>query len=129
MAVFGQMFLNRGTYGDGRVLSPASVREMTRNQIPGISAQIIDEYFPEAFWGFGWCIEGNKKAPVYSGTLRSPKAFNHGGSGGVFLWVDPVYEIVGAYFSVFLRLRGGALRPEWAGDLYVNAVTAAIVDG
>ncbi len=39
MAIFGQMFLNRGSYGDARILSPASVREMTRNQIPGISAR------------------------------------------------------------------------------------------
>jgi hypothetical protein len=35
------------------------------------------------------------------------------------LWVDPVYEIVGVYFSVGLFERA---------DLFMNAVTAAVVD-
>jgi CubicO group peptidase (beta-lactamase class C family) len=38
LAVFGQMFLNGGSYGGVRILSPASIAEMTRNQIPGVSA-------------------------------------------------------------------------------------------
>ena len=63
MAIFGQMFLNRGSYGEVSILSPAAVAEMTRNQIPGISAQLRGEFFPEASWGFGWSIHGNKKAP------------------------------------------------------------------
>lgn len=46
LAIFGQMFLNRGSYGDVRILSPAAVAEMTRNQIPGISSQIPGEFFP-----------------------------------------------------------------------------------
>src|SRR5215470_17434571 len=53
MAIFGQMFLNRGRYGEVRMLSSAAVAEMTRNQIPGISAQERGEFFPEASWGFG----------------------------------------------------------------------------
>lgn len=119
MAIFGQMFLNHGSYGEARVLSPASVAEMTRNQIPGIGARFGDEFFPEASWGLGWGIRGNKK---YGGTLISPRTFDHGGSGGVFLWVDPVYEIVGLYFSV--SIQSG----KWNADLFVNAVTAAVID-
>src|SRR5215831_13800342 len=56
MAIFGQMFLNRGSYGEVRILSSAAVAEMTRNQIPGISAQFRGEFFPEASWGLGWSI-------------------------------------------------------------------------
>lgn len=138
MAIFGQMFLNRGTYGDARTLSPASVAEMTRDQIPGISAWYGDQFFPEASWGFGWSIRGNKKSLWYAETLQSPKAFCHSGAGGVFLWVDPVYETVGVYFSV--TSHGGIpadvvmperlfFQTEIAGcaDLLMNAVTAAIV--
>jgi len=119
MAIFEQMFLNSGVYGNARILSPASVDAMTRNQIPGISArwESEDEFFPEASWGFCWNIQGNKKR---RGSLQSPKTLNKGGTGGVFLWIDPVYEIVGAYFSVMLI--------DNCGDLFMNAVTAAIVD-
>ncbi len=126
MAIFGQMFLNRGSYGEVSILSPAAVAEMTRNQIPGIGAQTPDECFPEASWGFGWGIHGNKKALRY-GSLHSPQAFSHHGGGGVFLWVDPVYEIVGVYFSVALE-RVDVRRSEECYDLFTNAVTAAVVD-
>jgi CubicO group peptidase (beta-lactamase class C family) len=119
MAVFGQMFLNRGTYGDARIVSPASVAEMTRNQIPGIGARYGSEFFPEASWGFGWNVHEGKKD---RGSLHSPKAFCHVGAGGVFLWVDPVYEIVGMHFSVVVGWDRKCV------DLFMNAVTAAVVD-
>jgi CubicO group peptidase (beta-lactamase class C family) len=119
MAIFGQMFLNRGSYGDARVLSPASVAAMTRNQVPGIGARYGEEVFTEACWGFGWGIHGDKKV---FGTLQSPETLSHGGSGGVFMWVDPVCEMVGVYFSV--TIQGG----KWNVDLFMNAVTAAITE-
>ena len=128
IAIFGQMFLNRGIYGDTRILSPASVTEMTRNQVPGISAWLDDEeFFPEASWSLGWEIHGNRKAMYYDGTLKSPKAFAHGGAGGVYSWVDPVYDVVGAYFSVVLESIAYS-RPKWCADLFVDTVTAAVVD-
>lgn len=125
-AIFGQMFLNRGIYGDVRILSPASVYEMTRNQIPGISARWRDEIFPEAEWGLGWSIRGNKKVRYWGEILQSSKTFSHGGAGGVFLWVDPVQEIVGVYFSVVLELTSDE-RQKQCVDLFINAVTAAVV--
>jgi CubicO group peptidase (beta-lactamase class C family) len=127
MAIFGQLFLNRGRYGDVRILSPASVAEMTRDQIPGISAVYFDAVFPEASWGLGWEVHGNRKAMYYDGTLKSPAAFGHGGIGSVYMWVDPVYDIVGVYFSVTLELLD-TVRPIWCADLFQNAVTAAVVD-
>lgn len=137
-AIFGQMFLNHGTYGDARILSPASVAEMTRNQISGISARYGDQFFPEASWGFGWSTRENKNSVGYAETLQSQKAFSHSGAGGAFLWVDPVYEIVGVYFSVASRggIPVGVTAPEQFGDnemmarmdSFINAVTAAIVD-
>jgi CubicO group peptidase (beta-lactamase class C family) len=136
MAILGQMFLNRGRYGDARILSPATVAEMTRNQIPGIGGWLGDVYIPEPSWGLGWPVHGNGK---WAGSLYSQRTFEHGGAGGVYLWVDPVYEIVGVYLSV--ESEGGIpprLRlPEvsegifwkWRLDLFINAVTAAVVDG
>jgi CubicO group peptidase (beta-lactamase class C family) len=129
LAVFGQMFLNQGLYGDTRILSPVTVTEMTRNQIPGISSQFVDEYFLEAGTGFSWFIRENKKVVIYGETLQSAKTFVHSGAGGVALWVDPVYEIVGCYFSVDLGPITLAQAYRYGcADLFINAVTAAIVD-
>jgi CubicO group peptidase (beta-lactamase class C family) len=136
MAILGQMFLNRGCYGEARILSPATVAEMTRDQIPGIGGWLGDVFIPEPSWGLGWPVHGNGK---WAGSLYSQRTFEHGGAGGVYLWVDPVYEIVGVYLSV--ESEGGIpprLRlPEvsegifwkWRLDLFINAVTAAVVDG
>jgi CubicO group peptidase (beta-lactamase class C family) len=119
MAVFAQTFLDHGTCDDTVVLSPASVAEMTRNQIPGLTARFLDETFREASWGYGWSIRGAKHA-FFGGSLFSPAAFEHIGAGGVCLWADPTYDLVGAYFAADLR--------GWAGDRFINAATAAVVD-
>jgi CubicO group peptidase (beta-lactamase class C family) len=128
MARFGQMFLERGGSGAGRVLSPASVAQMTRNQIPGVSANFLHEHFPEASWGLGWSVEGDKRYPL-RGSLDSPATFGHAGSGGIFMWVDPAYDLVGVYLS---SLRNPHVDPEslsrWPTDLFMNAVTAAVLD-
>lgn len=97
VAVFAQMFLNGGEYNGNRILSPVSVREMTRNRIPGVPSEYRDEYFPEAYWGLGWSINGNK---LDGGDLFSPKAYSHWGAAGVFVAVDPVYDLVSVYFTV-----------------------------
>lgn len=123
-AIFGQMLLNQGVYGDTRLLSPASVRAMTHNQTPGIGASLNDEQFPQAHWGLGWSVNAPFKGPLYGEPMLSRSAFGHGGAGGVFIWVDPVFEIVAVYFSVlrdekYLATKGSA-------DLFINMVMASI---
>ena len=129
MAIFGQMLLNRGVYGDARILSPVTVDAMTRNQIPGISGQFVDEYFPEALTGFSWFIKGNKKVVLYGETLQSKNTFIHSGAGGIAFWVDPEQEIVGCYFSVDHGPITISENYKYSrSDLFINAVTAAIIE-
>lgn len=129
MAVFLQMFLNGGAYGDARVLSPASVRAMTRNQIPGLRASFFGEEFPEASWGLGWSVYGNKVQ--WNGALQSPDTFGHGGAGGIDCWADPRDQLLGVYFSAVLD-PPGAFTPDWAknwrNDVFADAATAAVLE-
>jgi CubicO group peptidase (beta-lactamase class C family) len=127
MAIFGQMFLNGGVYGEARILSPASVHAKTRNQIPGIGAHFRDEYFPEGDWGLGWSVHQNGKSRAYDEILQSQRSFCHGGAGGVFLWVDPVYDFVAVFFSVVLELLENE-RPKACTDLFINAVLSSIIE-
>jgi CubicO group peptidase (beta-lactamase class C family) len=126
LAVFGQMFLQRGTVGGMRVLGPASVATMTTNQIPGVGLQYDDEHFAEASWGLGWSVHGSREARR-GGSLYSARAFEHNGLGGTYMWVDPTYDLVGIYFSLLLRGAPG-LNADWCADLFSNVVTAAILD-
>jgi serine-type D-Ala-D-Ala carboxypeptidase len=127
MATFGQMFLNGGAYGGARVLSPASVAAMTRNQLPGIRSTFMAEVFPEAGWGLGWSIHGSKTG--FCGGLYSPEAFEHWGAGGTYCWVDPANEIVGVFFSVALYSPSDPqMFLKWRHDLFTDAVTAAVTE-
>jgi CubicO group peptidase (beta-lactamase class C family) len=136
MAIFGQMFLNGGAYGDVRILSKPAVAQMTRNQIPGISGRYMqvalgeEEFFPEASWGYGWCYNGDVK-DFEGESLCSPKSFQHIGWGGIYLWADPEYEIVGCIFGVDRRTidpQNVGFSCHWPQDMFQNAVTAAVED-
>ena len=133
MAVFGQMFLNQGCYGEARILSPVTVAAMTRNQIPGISARDLEQIFPEASWGLGWSINAEFKGEVWGEAMVSPSSYLHSGSTGVLLWIDPVRDLVGVYFSALMNFREVALptvgdRNNWCADLFMNMVTASSDD-
>ena len=139
LAVFCHMFLNRGSYRGARVLSPWSVAEMRRNQIPGVGSRWGDLVIREACWGLGWNVRGPKSMPAYAETLQSARAYSHGGGGGTFIWVDPAYDMVGVYLSVgtYPSLPAGVSDAEdWSyglgtlgqADLLINAVTAAVLE-
>jgi CubicO group peptidase (beta-lactamase class C family) len=125
MAIFGQMFLNEGRYGDTRILSRPTVSEMTRNQIPGIGTEFQGTWVPEASYGFGWMVHGTTKWKYYEGSLHSLGSFCHPGGSGTCLWVDPYHEIVCVYFSVALEFTE-KLELKYNFDLFQNAVTASI---
>ncbi|MFQ5944054.1 MAG: serine hydrolase domain-containing protein [Anaerolineales bacterium] len=127
MARFGQMYLNGGSYGEARILSPAAVASMTRNQIPGVEARLLELHFPEASWGLGWSVGHLYKGRVYGEELLMPRYFNHGGWGGVELWIDPDTEVVGAYLSVSLEVDEGDYTIHYA-DHIMNMMATGIND-
>jgi len=126
LARFGQMFLNRGEYGGARILSPATVALMTRNHTPGFRDRDRGAHALAGSRGLGWDIPGGRRDLMYA-SLYSPRTFSHSGAGGVLLWVDPEYEIVGVCLTVELTAREDGQR-TWAADRFANAVTAAMID-
>jgi serine-type D-Ala-D-Ala carboxypeptidase len=125
MGVFCQMFLNGGRYGDKRILSPPTVSEMTRNQIPGIGVDWFGTYKPEASWGYGWLVPSDTKWKYDLGSLHSRKLFGFGGFGGTGLAVDPIQEILLVYFSVVLEITP-RLEQKTNSDLFQNAIFSSI---
>ena len=125
MAVFGQMFLDRGRYGDARILSPAAVAAMTRDQIPGLGARLLLKVVDRASWGYGWQVVSPTKWKYFDGSLQPLGTFGHPGAGGVNYWIDRDHDLVGAYFEVTTRLSAD-LNLLWNFDLFQNAITAAV---
>ncbi len=127
MAVFAQTFLNGGRYSEARILSPAAVATMTRDQIPGLRALIVGKDSARASCGYGFLIASPTKWRYYDGSLQPLGTFGHPGAAGQMFWVDPEHELVGAYFEVTTRVT-----PDyeflWNFDLFQNAITSAVDD-
>lgn len=132
LTAFCQMFLNRGWWRNRMVLSPASVRLMTTNQIPGIGAfDSRGRWVNETCWGFGWMVQGphHFNRWMYShGTLPSVGTFYHEGASGAGVWVDPGNELVGVFLSVIQALDPKTAEHQWEFDRFQNMVTACVSD-
>lgn len=86
VARFARMLLGEGELDGVRVLSRASVQDLTR-----------PEHVPGAVRTPGWDVTS-----AYSkarGRYLSPRAFGHGGYTGTSLWVDPDLDLFVAFLS------------------------------
>jgi CubicO group peptidase (beta-lactamase class C family) len=113
-AKFLQMLLNKGTYNGKQLLSPATVRLMTTNQIGEVNQG--DNKF-----GLGFGITTAKSAAKLG---ISEGSFDWGGIFGTTYWVDPQEGIVGLLYTQKLpNTTGNSL-----GDKFKAMVYQAITD-
>ncbi|HTS14996.1 MAG TPA: serine hydrolase domain-containing protein [Candidatus Sulfotelmatobacter sp.] len=84
---FGRAMLQGGALDGVRILTPESVAEMTREQTTGLPD--LEEPGHAAHYGLGWNVPGGRP-----GKPGSAAAFEHGGSTGGRLWVDPAHDLV-----------------------------------
>ncbi len=87
LARFCLMTLGGGTLGGVRILSPATIRAMTSNQLlamPGIPEE--DRRCKP--WGLGWRLNWPGTSANF-GDLLGPRAYGHWGSTGTVCWLDP----------------------------------------
>jgi len=131
VARFAQALLNGGRYGERRLLSRASVHEMTHNQIPdGVDEMGIWDRGIPASYGYGCFVTGRHRWPM-NGRLVPEGAFGHGGMGGANFWADPLNEVVGVMFSVWVFPEGSASparAPKLTAARFQDMLTAAVVD-
>jgi len=95
-ARFCQMILGGGTLGRARILSPASVRAMTSNQLAAMPA-VPEEERRCRPWGLGWRLNWPAHSANF-GDLLGPRAFGHWGATGTLCWIHPDTE---AFFILF----------------------------
>jgi len=127
MLRFGQMLLNQGHFEGQRILSPASVGVMTRNQIPGIGSWWGEvQLTPEASYGYALSIAGDTHFLI-NPSLISPTTYGHTGGGGTCITIDPERELVILYYSVELAKDPLGVH-LWNNDLFVNGIISAVLD-
>jgi CubicO group peptidase (beta-lactamase class C family) len=86
-ARFCQMMLNAGTLDGARLLSPATVEEMTGNQLSEMPL-VPEEERRCRPWGLGWRLNWPAHSQNF-GDLIGPRAYGHWGATGTLCWLDP----------------------------------------
>jgi CubicO group peptidase (beta-lactamase class C family) len=89
-ARFCQLLLNGGTLGGVRLLSPATVRVTTSNQLAAMP-QVPEEERRCRPWGLGWKLLWPGHSANF-GDLLGPRTFGHWGATGTLCWIDPDAE-------------------------------------
>lgn len=112
LAIYAQMMLNGGRFGERRILSPQTVAAMTRGY--RVSSGLR---------GLGW-----DKWTGYSinrGDLLSEAAFGHGGFTGTVLWIDPQLDLFFIFLSNRVHPDGRGLVNPLAGRI-VSVIASAV---
>ena len=118
-ARFLQMLLNGGEFRGVRIFSPATVRLMTRNQIPRFPGLSPAHRITHST-GLGWQLRDNGHFQ-FMGSLVSPRAYGHYGVTGCSVWADPET-------GLFMTLLSN--KPYSGRELGIvsNAVAASLVE-
>jgi CubicO group peptidase (beta-lactamase class C family) len=119
-AKFCQIMLDGGNLGGVRVLSPAAVAAMTRNQLEGMP-RIPEEDRRCRPWGLGWRLNWPGHSTNF-GDLLGPRSFGHWGSTGTLCWIDPDSEA----FAVILTTQPQDPDGRFLARMS-NAISSAIV--
>jgi CubicO group peptidase (beta-lactamase class C family) len=93
------MFLNRGKYDGGRLISESTYDAMTKVQ----SGDLTTGFTPGMCWGLGVNMV---REPRGITAMLSPGAFGHGGVFGTQGWIDPQKGV----FTILLLQREGLKR-------------------
>ena len=112
LAIFAQMMLGRGSYGNVQILSPQTVRRMT-------AAYPVSS----GLRGLGWDVRTGYSSN--RGELLSTKAFGHGGFTGTALWIDPGLDLLVIFLSNRLHPNGKGNVNPLAGRL--GSIAAASI--
>ena len=114
LAIFSQMLLNQGTYGERRVLAAETVQQMTTGR-----------EIPSGRRCLGW--DQQTRFSINRGQSFSDKSFGHGGFTGTVLWIDPEKDLFFIFLSNRVHPDGKGLVNPLAGQLATivgEAVTA-----
>lgn len=121
------MILGGGSAGGTRVLSPASVAAMSRDQIPGLAANMGGMQFEPASWSYGFAIESSVKWPYFRGSLNTLGSLCHPGAAGSSFWIDPTRELVVCYLEICMNMTEDFIS-ICNNDLFENVIQSAVDD-
>jgi CubicO group peptidase (beta-lactamase class C family) len=118
-AIFLQMMLNGGGYGNQQFLGKMTVDTALTNHLAAMSG-VSEKVKLEQAWGLGWRLNCPRGA-FHFAELASPRTFGHAGATGTTAWADPESGLVCVFFT-------NRPQDERMLKLVSNAVAGTIVD-
>ncbi|MDQ1697126.1 MAG: hypothetical protein QOJ03_2479 [Frankiaceae bacterium] len=113
---FTWMLLNGGEYDGARLLSPRTVRYMTRNHLPGNAdlqhygrPLFAETRYDGVGFGLGYA---NVLDPAATKVAGNPGEFNWGGLASTGFWVDPVDDVTAVFMTQLMPSSTYPLRPQ-----------------
>jgi CubicO group peptidase (beta-lactamase class C family) len=123
---FTRMLVSGGSLDGTRLLSPRTLRFMTRNHLPrgGLLASMGRGQFSEtAYDGVGFGLGFSVLVdPVAYRVPASQGEFAWGGAASTAFWVDPAEQITAAFFTQLLPSSTYAIRTELRQLVYTALV-------
>ena len=110
--------LNHGKAAGHRVISAATLAEMTRKQTGDLKARAG---MP---WGLGFCVVEEPGA-MEANAYLSPGTFGHGGAHGTQSWADPAHGLVYVFMIQRAGFRGNPDNSD-PRRAYQDAIGAAL---
>ena len=111
--LFAEMLRGRGTLGNTRILSPATLALATKNWTGDKPNELYKTLAHKRGWkpgpagiGLGFTVRTDDVSHHMFGTLTSPGTFGNYGAGSALFWVDPVLDVT------FVCLTAGLLEPN-----------------
>jgi CubicO group peptidase (beta-lactamase class C family) len=90
LAVLAQVFLDNGK----PLLEVGTALAAIRNWTNGLAGGFASwPEFPSGDWGLGWEVKG-ARGRHWTGKLTSHATFGHIGASGVFVWADPMRDLI-----------------------------------
>jgi len=101
VAVFCQMVLAGGVYGNTRLISPELAAQMVKNQTPFVEEKKADvspiENLVSTPKGYGFELHTRRFSN--GGTRLSPGSYGKAGGAGTFMWIDPERQLIGVLLT------------------------------
>jgi CubicO group peptidase (beta-lactamase class C family) len=112
-AIFMQMLLNGGDYNGKHILSKASIRLMTTNQIGTLSRNGLSG--PDTKFGLGFELVTTSN---YGRSYYSMDTYSWGGMFASSYWIDPTEKIVAQFVLQMLPASHGDINEKFKVQVY-----------
>lgn len=87
LAIYGQMLLNKGSYGGERYIEPSTIEKYTK------------QFSDNSRRGLGFDRWSPNPDSEYPSKLASPSTFGHTGYTGTCVWIDPEHQLIYIFLS------------------------------